>query len=67
MFAFNVSFLIGFAWDGKVYWYESMVLVILIPIYYLVMVFNRRIQGFVKNLVENRMGCCKQNSYGKIK
>lgn len=58
IFTVIASFLIGFGWDGRIEWYESMILVILIIFYYGLMIFNARLQRGIRYLLEDRLGCC---------
>ncbi|KAL7675472.1 hypothetical protein ACOME3_001738 [Neoechinorhynchus agilis] len=37
--------------DGKIYWYESMILLVLYIIYIVILCFNRKIQTLVANLI----------------
>lgn len=58
VFAIHVGVLIGFAWDGRIYWYESMVLFILLFFYFLVMFQNKRIMKFAKKYIEVKWNLC---------
>ncbi|XP_055630540.1 sodium/potassium/calcium exchanger 4-like isoform X2 [Toxorhynchites rutilus septentrionalis] len=58
VFAIHVGILIGFAWDGRIYWYESMVLFILLFFYFLIMFQNRRIMKFAKKYIEVKWNLC---------
>ncbi|XP_058464150.1 sodium/potassium/calcium exchanger 3-like [Malaya genurostris] len=58
VFAFHVGVLIGFAWDGRIYWYEAMVLVILLANYFVIMFQNRRIMNFAKKYIEVKWNLC---------
>ena len=43
MFSINVSILVTIVWDGRVYWYETVVLVTMYFIYWIIMFQNPRI------------------------
>lgn len=54
MFAFNVAFLLIFAWDGRIYLWEASVLLILIILYYVVMFNSHRLGLFMKRKLNER-------------
>lgn len=58
MFAFHISVLVGFAWDGRIYWYESMVFVILLFTYFVVMFQNKPIMKLAKKYIEVKWNLC---------
>lgn len=49
MFAFNVIFLLIFAWDGKIYLWEASILLLLILNYYIVMFNSKKLEKIVKH------------------
>lgn len=67
IFAINVIALVIFSWDGIIFWYEAMILLILIFVYYVVMFQNRRIGAFMKRKLEDEYRCCNRNNYGNLK
>ncbi|XP_058839750.1 sodium/potassium/calcium exchanger 3-like [Topomyia yanbarensis] len=58
VFSIHVGLLIAFAWDGRIYWYEAMVFVILLAVYFLIMFQNRRIMNFAKKYIEVKWNLC---------
>ncbi|XP_021706750.1 sodium/potassium/calcium exchanger 4 isoform X1 [Aedes aegypti] len=58
VFAFHISVLVGFAWDGRIYWYESMVFVILLFTYFVVMFQNKPIMKLAKKYIEVKWNLC---------
>lgn len=58
VFACHVGALIGFAWDGRIHWYESIVIMILLVNYFVVMFQNRRIMKFAKKYIEGKWNLC---------
>lgn len=58
MFAIHVGILIGFAWDGRIHWYESIVIMILLVNYFVVMFQNKRIMKFAKKYIEVKWNLC---------
>lgn len=58
VFAIHVAILIGFAWDGRIYWYESIVIIVLLVNYFVVMFQNRHIMKFAKKYIEGKWNLC---------
>lgn len=58
--------LVFFSWDGKIFWWEALVLIGFIVLYYVVMFQNEKIKRFFKKQVEGRWNCCAQNVIGKL-
>lgn len=52
------SSLVGCLWDERVYWYESLVFVILYILYFLVMFQNDRMKQIAVDLIETRWNLC---------
>lgn len=61
LYSMNIGLLVAFAWDGRIYWYESLTMVIASVLYFVIMFQNQRIMGFVKKYVEGKWNCCKKN------
>ncbi|KYM88632.1 Sodium/potassium/calcium exchanger 5 [Atta colombica] len=53
-YAFTVLLLILTLWDGRIEWYEALILVICYVLYILAMCFNRRINNFLKRITAKR-------------
>lgn len=66
LLAINTSMLVFFSWDGKIFWWEALILIAFILLYYIVMFQNEKIKRFVKKYVEGSWNCCAQNVIGKI-
>ncbi|XP_038112722.1 sodium/potassium/calcium exchanger 3 [Culex quinquefasciatus] len=58
VFAIHVAILIGFAWDGRIHWYESIVIMVLLVNYFVVMFQNKRIMKFAKKYIEVKWNLC---------
>ncbi|XP_058463470.1 sodium/potassium/calcium exchanger 4-like isoform X2 [Malaya genurostris] len=54
------SLLVGCLWDERVYWYESVVFVILYVAYFLVMFQNERMKRIAVDLIEIRWDLCRR-------
>ncbi|KAG5330751.1 NCKX5 protein, partial [Acromyrmex charruanus] len=53
-YAFTVLLLILTLWDGRIEWYEALILVVCYVLYILAMCFNRRINNFLKRITAKR-------------
>lgn len=62
MYSMNIGLLVAFAWDGRIYWYESLTMVICSVLYFIIMFQNQRIMGFVKKYIEGKWNCCTKNN-----
>ncbi|XP_055601043.1 sodium/potassium/calcium exchanger 3-like [Uranotaenia lowii] len=60
VFAINVSILVGFSWDGRIYWYEAMILFILLFVYFVVMFQNKHIMKVAKKYIEGKWNLCSR-------
>jgi Ca2+/Na+ antiporter len=60
LFVLNVIILVIISWDGIIMWYETCILVALYVGYWTLMFQNRRIMGFVKHIVENKLMWCQR-------
>ncbi|XP_053686141.1 sodium/potassium/calcium exchanger 3-like [Sabethes cyaneus] len=58
VFAMNVALLTAFAWDGRIYWWEAMIFVILLAVYFIIMFQNRPIMNFFKKYIEVKWNLC---------
>ncbi|XP_052873339.1 sodium/potassium/calcium exchanger 3-like [Anopheles cruzii] len=58
IFMAHIGLLIGFAWDGRIYWYEAMVLFILFFFYFVLMFQNKRLMRVAKKYIEVRWNLC---------
>ncbi|GAB0086848.1 Sodium/potassium/calcium exchanger [Sergentomyia squamirostris] len=63
LFLIHSAFLTAFAWDNKIMWWGSMIMVILVVNYYIVMFLNAKIQKRLVDFVESRCPCCRIKSY----
>ncbi|XP_053686139.1 sodium/potassium/calcium exchanger 4-like [Sabethes cyaneus] len=54
----STSCLVSCLWDERVYWYESVVFVILYILYFLVMFQNDRMKRIAVDLIETRWNLC---------
>ncbi|XP_063704609.1 sodium/potassium/calcium exchanger 4-like isoform X2 [Culicoides brevitarsis] len=60
LFSINVSLLVAFAFDGVIWWYESMTFVILYILYFCIMFQNVRISKYVRPFLERNLFCFKK-------
>lgn len=67
LFCLAAVALLIFVFDGRVYWYEALILFSLIIFYYGIMIFNKRISAFMKYYFEKKWHLCGQQIYGKSK
>ena len=58
VFSAHVALLIGFAWDGRIYWYEAMVFFILFFVYFVLMFQNKRLMKIAKKYIEVKWNLC---------
>uniref|UniRef100_A0A182Q635 Sodium/calcium exchanger membrane region domain-containing protein n=1 Tax=Anopheles farauti TaxID=69004 RepID=A0A182Q635_9DIPT len=58
VFSIHIALLIGFAWDGRIYWYEAMVFFILFFVYFVLMFQNKRLMKFAKKYIEVKWNLC---------
>ncbi|XP_053686140.1 sodium/potassium/calcium exchanger 4-like [Sabethes cyaneus] len=58
VFSLHIALLTAFAWDGRIYWWEAMVFVILLANYFIIMFQNRRIMNFAKKYIEVKWNLC---------
>ncbi|XP_059611375.1 sodium/potassium/calcium exchanger 4-like [Phlebotomus argentipes] len=63
LYLIHAAFLTAFAWDNKVMWWGTIIMLILVVNYYTLMVFNRIIQAKIVYLVENKCVCCRIKKY----
>ncbi|XP_055532898.1 sodium/potassium/calcium exchanger 4-like [Wyeomyia smithii] len=56
----TTSSLVSFLWDERVYWYESVVFVVLYILYFFVMFQNDRMKRIAVDLIETRWNLCKR-------
>lgn len=64
LYATNVLLLAVFTWDGKITLIESIMMVSLLVVYFVVFIKNRQIMDCIKWLVEINLKCCGARSYG---
>lgn len=56
----STSSLVSCLWDERVYWYESVVFVVLYVLYFLVMFQNDRMKRIAISLIEDRWNLCRR-------
>lgn len=67
MFTMNVLALIATSWDGYMFWYEALILVLFAIPYFVIVFQSPRISRFMKRKFEEEYQCicCIGNSQGK--
>ncbi|XP_059622452.1 sodium/potassium/calcium exchanger 3-like [Phlebotomus argentipes] len=58
LYVINISLLTVFAWDGRIYWSESLILFILYFLYFVILFQDKRISEAVKFVCEEKLNCC---------
>uniref|UniRef100_A0A8D8N6R7 Sodium/potassium/calcium exchanger 5 n=3 Tax=Culex pipiens TaxID=7175 RepID=A0A8D8N6R7_CULPI len=61
-----ISSLVSCLWDERVYWYESVVFVVLYVLYFLVMFQNERMKRIATDLIETRWNLCTRLEEPKV-
>lgn len=64
LYAISVVVLACFAYDGVISLIESTVMVSLVPVYFIILVFNKHLKHCMKWLMEINLSCCRPKSYG---
>lgn len=65
LYTLNLVLLVIFTWDGQVSLNETIVMVALFVVYFVVLFQNRRVMPAVKWFLEEYMNCCRVSSYGE--
>ncbi|XP_055677654.1 sodium/potassium/calcium exchanger 4-like [Lutzomyia longipalpis] len=63
LYFIHAAFLTGLAWDNEIMWWGTIIMLILVVNYYIVMIFNSKIQRKIVYLVENKCLCCRIKKY----
>lgn len=66
LYGSSVFLLTVFTWDGRITLIESIMMVSLLVVYFVVFIENRRIMHGIKWLIEINLNCCRARSYGKL-
>lgn len=66
LYTFNIVLLIVFAWDNQITLGETITMVVLFFLYFVVLFQNGRIMPWVKWFLEQYLNCCRVSSYGKL-
>lgn len=66
IYSINIATLVAFAWDGQIMWWETTILFVFFLLYFVLLSQNSRYEKFFRNLIEERLRCCKKNSYGNL-
>lgn len=65
LYGSNILLLMIFAWDNVITLNETIVMVVLFFVYFVVLFQNKRVRPAVKWLLEDYLNCCRVSSYGK--
>lgn len=65
LYTSNIVLLIVFAWDNQITLGETITMVVLFILYFVVLFQNGRIMPWVKWFLESYLNCCQVSSYGK--
>ena len=52
MFSINICILIGISWDGRIYWYETIIFIVAYISYFVVMFHNKKLMNIMKKVLE---------------
>lgn len=66
LYSLNILLLIVFAWDNVITLNETIVMVALFFVYFLVLFQNKRVRPAVKWFLEDYLNCCRVSSYGNF-
>lgn len=66
IYSINIVTLVLVAWDGQVMWWETIILFVFFIFYFLLLSQNTRLERMSRFILEEKLRCCKLNSYGKI-
>lgn len=64
LYSCNILLLVVFAWDGQITLNETIIMVVLFFVYFVILFQNKYIMPWVRWLIEEKMKCCKLTSYG---
>lgn len=65
LYSSNLVLIIVFAWDNQITLGETITMVVLFFLYFVVLFQNGRIMPWVKWFLESYLNCCRVSSYGK--
>lgn len=65
LYGSNILLLIVFAWDNQITLTETIIMVSLFFVYFIILFQNRRVMPWVKWFLEEYLNCCRVSSYGK--
>lgn len=60
----KINLNIGTTWDGYIYWYEAMIIMLFAIPYYIIMFQSPRINRFLQRKFEVEYGCCNRLNLG---
>lgn len=64
LYSSNILLLVIFTWDGRVTLDETIIMVVLFVVYFIVLFQNKRVQPAIKWFLEEYLNCCRVSSYG---
>lgn len=67
LYIMNLVLLIIFTKDGFIDLHETVIMVVLFFVYFIVLFQNKRVQPAVKWFLEEYLNCCRVSSYGEYK
>lgn len=66
IYSLNTIILIIITWNNEITFWDALVLVIFLIIYYLITFNNNRFMNAIRVFVEDKMNCCLSTRYGKF-
>lgn len=65
IYSLNIILLLAFAWDNQVTLIETIIMVTMLFLYFVVIFQNKRIMPKVRWFFEDYLQCCRVSSYSK--
>lgn len=65
IYSINIILLLVFAWDNQVTLIETIIMVVMLILYFIVIFQNKRIMPKVRWFFEDYLQCCRVSSYSK--
>lgn len=63
LYCANLLLLIVITWDGEITLNETIIMVVLFFVYFIILFQNRRVQPAIKWFLEDYLNCCRVSSY----
>lgn len=67
LFSINLMMLIIFAWDNQITLVETIIMAVMLVLYFITIFQNKRIMPKVRWFFEDYLQCCRVSSYSKCR